>query len=72
MKKVLFWIILRKQLLTFWARGKIFDFVNRKQRHHEGWCMCGSKVEDHGYWDGHGPVDAWYYNRDEFVYRKKK
>jgi hypothetical protein len=57
--------------LTYWARGKIFDFVNRRYRDHEGWCMCGSKCEDHGYDDGHSPVDAWYYNRDQYVYRRK-
>lgn len=57
--------------LTLWARGKIFDFVNRNQRHNEGWCMCGSKIEDHGYSDGHSPVDAWYYHRNQFVFRGK-
>lgn len=34
--------------------------------------MCGSKIEDHGYGDGHGPVDAWYYNRDQYVYKDRK
>jgi hypothetical protein len=63
-------IKLRRQLITFWARGKIFDFIERKNRCNEGYCMCGSKVEDHGFGDGHGPVDAWYYYRDKFVYRR--
>jgi hypothetical protein len=65
-------ILLRKQLLTFWARGKIFDIVNRNYRHMEGYCMCGTKCDDHGFGDGHGPVDSWYYNRDQFVYGERK
>jgi hypothetical protein len=41
MKTLWLWIVIRKQLLTFWSRGKIFDIVNRKHRSNEGWCMCG-------------------------------
>jgi hypothetical protein len=69
MKTLWLWIVIRKQLLTFWSRGKIFDIVSRKHRSNEGWCMCGGKIEDHGYDDGHGPVDAWHYYRDQFVYK---
>lgn len=57
--------------IKLWARGKIFDFINRHQRHNEGWCMCGDKMENHGYESGHAPVDMWYYYRDQFVLKEK-
>jgi hypothetical protein len=69
MKTLWLWVVIRKQLITFWARGKVFDFVNRKHRGNEGWCMCGDRMENHGYDSGHGPVDMWYYYRDQFIYR---
>jgi hypothetical protein len=72
MKAIILWLVLHKQLLTFWARGKIFDFIERKNRHHEGYCMCGDKIEYHSFGSGHSPVDAWYYYRDQFVYRTKR
>ncbi len=71
MKTIKLWIVIRVQLLTFWARGKIFDILNRNHRSHEGYCMCGDKIEYHGFGSGHSPVDAWYYYRDQFVRRGK-
>lgn len=57
--------------LRYWLRGKWFDWKNRRYRFHEGWCMCGDKIENHGYGSGHSPVDAWHYNRDQYVYGDK-
>lgn len=51
-----------------WARGKWFDFIQRNYRHVEGYCMCGDKIEYHGFGSGHSPVDAWHYYRDQFVW----
>ncbi len=64
-------IEIQKLRLTIWARGIIFDFINRNQRHNEGYCMCGDKIEEHGFGSGHAPVDAWYYYREQFVHRGK-
>lgn len=32
-----------------------------------GYCMCGSKMEHHGLYDGHAPVDSGLYYVDEYV-----
>lgn len=31
--------------------------------------MCGSQMEDHDYNSNHAPVDAWFYNRDQYINR---
>lgn len=60
-----------RQRFVRWLRGKWFDWRNRQHRENEGWCMCGSQCDQHGWGDGHLPVDMWHYHRDNYIYKRQ-
>lgn len=44
---------------VIWYRGKWFDFRN-----------CQHRCNEHGWGDGHSPVDMWHHYRDNYIYRR--
>lgn len=57
----------RLRMIRRRLRGMYFDWKNRHHRDQEGWCMCGERVDEHGWGNGHTAVDSWHYYRDRYI-----
>lgn len=51
------------------VRGWWFDYTCPEAKASEGICCCGSPIDQHGWGDGHSPVDMYHYHKDAYVSR---